>query len=451
MAFRVLSLDGGGVWSVVQALALIRIYGPETTGRQVLREFDLVAATSAGSIVLGGLIEDLPLGAILQIFQDEKLRKGMFRKSRDKLSLLIHHVTGLFPGLGGSGVGPIYSTAEKQAALEKLLGPYAHCPLKRAARGVRRSGSERDVHLLIIAFDYDRERAQFFRSARACGRGWGRGDPSSVTLAQAISASTDPPINYFDKPATIRPDRYWDGAIAGYNNPVLAAVSESIVLKQAPTDIVALSIGTGRVSLAGPPTTKASPFVKQRKPQCLVSDIGKIAVSIVDDPPDAATFMAHVMTGGIDGLPDPLDSRIVRMSPLVRPVLCEDEWVAPAGMKPAAFTTLAGLGIDAIEQDQVDAIVRYAEKWLADEAPNQPIRMDGDTFECELGHERFKDALAAWVRLKALSEAPGPLGSRPGTPSPSRASDNPGQAPDRSDPQERLDERSQPVEPGTAG
>jgi hypothetical protein len=402
MAFRVLSLDGGGVWSVVQALALIEIYGKQATGRQVLQDFDLVAATSAGSIVLGGLIEDLPLAGILQIFDNEDSRKAMFRPSRDALSRLIHTITGWFPGLGGSGVGPIYSTAKKQAALEKLLGSYAKVPLKRAAEGIRRSGSDRDVHLLIIAFDYDRERAQFFRSAPASGRGWGVGDASSVTLAQAINASTDPPINYFDQPAMIRPDRYWDGAIAGYNNPVLAAVSEARVLNQASTDIVALSIGTGRVSLAGPPTSKPSPFVKQRTKQCLVSDIGKIAVSIVDDPPDAATFIAHVMTGGIDRLPYALESRIVRMSPLVRPERREGEWAAPGGMTPAEFATLAGLGIDAIEQDQVDTISRYAQMWIAGAAPNQPIRMNGDTFECELGHEKFGDALAAWRQLESL-------------------------------------------------
>jgi hypothetical protein len=402
MAFRVLSLDGGGVWSVVQALALIKIYGEQATGRQVLKDFDLVAATSAGSIVLGGLVEDLPLAAILQIFDDETLRKAMFRESPDKLSRLVHRVTGWFPGLGGSGVGPIYSTAKKQAALEKMLGPYANVPLRRAAVGIRRSGSDRDVHLLIIAFDYDRERAVFFRSAPASGRSWGVGDESSVTLAQAINASTDPPINYFDKPATIGPDRYWDGAIAGYDNPVLAAVSEARVLNQTPTDIVALSIGTGRVSLAGPPTGKPSPFVKQRKKQCLVSDLGKIAVSIVDDPPDSATFMAHVMTGGIDKLPYDLESRIVRMCPLVRPQWRDGEWAAPGDMTPAEFTMLAGLGIDAIEQDQVNAISRYAQMWIAGAAPNQPIRMNGDNFECELGHETFGDALGAWRQLETL-------------------------------------------------
>jgi uncharacterized protein len=281
-----------------------------------------------------------------------------------------------------------------------------------AAKGIRRSGSERDVHLLIIAFDYDRECAQFFRSAPTCGRAWGVGDASSVTLAQAINASTDPPINYFDKPAKIRSDRYWDGAIAGYNNPVLAGVSEARVLGQAPTDIVALSIGTGRVTLAGPPTSKASPFVKQRKQQCLVSDIGKIAVAIVDDPPDAATFMAHVMTGGIEGLPFQLESHIVRMNPLVRPERRGGEWKAPGGMTAAEFTTLADLGIDAIKQDQVDAIVRYAKMWIAGTAPNQPIRMNGDTFKCELGHETFSGALAAWRQLEGLSLAPGPLRSQ---------------------------------------
>ena len=34
MAFRILSLDGGGVWAVVQVKALIKLYGADTTGHR---------------------------------------------------------------------------------------------------------------------------------------------------------------------------------------------------------------------------------------------------------------------------------------------------------------------------------------------------------------------------------------------------------------------------------
>jgi uncharacterized protein len=406
MAFRVLSLDGGGVWSLMQTSALVQMYGPATTGRRVLEDFDLVAATSAGSIVLGALVEDLPLGLCQQIFADPTTRKKMFPPTKEFFGPLIHAVTGFFLRSAGisSGIGPLYDTSAKQSALEALMPTYGRLPLSRAAAGVRRSGSGRDVHLLITAFDYDRNRARFFRSAPASGQGWGQGDSSEVTLVQAVDASSDPPINYFDQPVSLGEDRFWDGAIGGYNNPVLAATVEAKVLTNASENIIALSIGTGSVALAGPPVDgPAGPYVQRKTDQSLVADIGKIAVAIVDDPPDAATFMAHVMTGGNIGLPAPLQSRIVRMSPLVRPVKTRGGWAAPGKMTDAAFKYLCGLGIDAIADEQVAAIARYANLWLGGEAPNQPIRMNGDSLECELGHEWFEDALAAWGQLCTLA------------------------------------------------
>lgn len=63
MVYRILSLDGGGSW------ALIKLYGAAATGHQVLRDFDLVAATSGGSLVLGGLVENLSLNELLSVFR----------------------------------------------------------------------------------------------------------------------------------------------------------------------------------------------------------------------------------------------------------------------------------------------------------------------------------------------------------------------------------------------
>jgi uncharacterized protein len=214
--------------------------------------------------------------------------------------------------------------------------------------GIRRSGAVRDVHALIVAFDYDRQRARYFRSAAASGAPWGTGDPAKVTLAEAIHASTNAPVNYFDGPATFPEfaDRYWDGAISGCNNPVLAALTEAIVLGQDPGDIVALSIGTASVFLPWPqdmdnPTVFEQPIDDPG----LVTDLKKLAFSILDDPPDVATFHAHVMTKGGVGLGKPsADSRIVRMNPLISPVGTAGAWKAPGGMTAAQFKSLANLG-----------------------------------------------------------------------------------------------------------
>jgi hypothetical protein len=173
-------------------------------------------------------------------------------------------------------------------------------------------------------------------------------------VAEAIHASTNAPVNYFDAPAKIaeRSERYWDGAVAGCNNPVLAAVTEAIGKQQKPMDIVALSIGTGSVVLTLPqPGQPPSPYVTPVIHSWLLPDLCKLATAIIDEPPDIATFLAHVMTGSGIGLNDLADSRIVRMNPLISPVKdATGAWSAPAGMTAGQFDYLAHLDIDAIEE-----------------------------------------------------------------------------------------------------
>lgn len=58
-----------------------------------------------------------------------------------------------------------------------------------------------------------------------------------ATLVEAVHASTNAPIRYYDEPAEVSGRRYWDGALGGYNNPVLAAVVEA--LANGPAEAVA--------------------------------------------------------------------------------------------------------------------------------------------------------------------------------------------------------------------
>ncbi|HEY6347215.1 MAG TPA: hypothetical protein VIY49_37465 [Bryobacteraceae bacterium] len=73
MNYRILSLDGGGTWALIQVKALIALYNGDdkTAAQTVLQDFDLVAANSAGSIVLGGLVENLTLGDLLGLFESQ--------------------------------------------------------------------------------------------------------------------------------------------------------------------------------------------------------------------------------------------------------------------------------------------------------------------------------------------------------------------------------------------
>ncbi len=403
MPYKVLTLDGGGAWALIEVHALIKMFGSATTGHEVLRHFDLVAANSGGSLVLAGLVENLPLDQILQYFKDDQKRGSFFSPTQDFGDAVVERVLKF---------GPRYSAMAKLPAIQRLLPRTGDEPLANAADAIMGPGGK-TVHLLIVGFDYDTNRAVFFRSAPASGPGWGDGEPASVTLAGAVHASTNAPINYFDAPAVLpfSTDRFWDGGVSGCNNPAVVAVVEALVLKQVPTEIHLLSLGTASVLLpladVGAP---ASPFEAAREQSSLLHDLKKIAGAVLDDPPDAATFIAHAMTGGSDGLPAPTISRIVRMSPLIAPVRDPDGGLtAPAGWPAAQFQHLCGIDLDAMQPLDITYIEDYCLAWLDDAAPNQPIRGGGTTFDPwrpEIGYAKFSEALAAWNALKTIGAVP---------------------------------------------
>jgi hypothetical protein len=393
MTYRILSLDGGGAWALVEVRALIDLYGRDKRGNDVLAQFDLVAANSGGSIVLGGLAENLTLGELEGYFSDEAKRRSIFSPTRSPAQKVLYDLTGL---------GPRYDTAAKLPALRALMPQTCDMPLAQAVHGITGPAGE-PVRLLIVGFDYDRNLAVFFRSTPSGGPQWGSGAAAAVTLAQAIHASTNAPVAYFDAPASFpgQPNRYWDGGITGNNNPVLAAVAEAIMIGRRADEIIALSLGTGGVRLPLP-RDPAAPTVYELAPgqPSLAADLQKLATSVLDDPPDAATFLAHLMTAAGAGLPAPLASRIVRMNPLVAPVIAQSGlWVPPQGMTADQFVYLKNLDMDAVLPEQVAAIAGFAELWLADHVRNQPIRIDSKSLHCELGHEAYSDAKRAWLQL----------------------------------------------------
>lgn len=395
MPFRVLTLDGGGSWALIQVQTLINLFGVKTNGHQVLQRFDLVAANSGGSLVLAGLIEDLSLGQILQYFMDEGNRRSIFSPTSMVGDEILRGIL---------GIGPKYSAIAKLPAIERLLPKTGDEPLEGCLKSVNGPGGS-PVHILIVGFDYDRNRAFFFRSAPATSPDWGDGQPAEVSLAGAVHASTNAPVNYFDAPAVLpaAPDRYWDGGITGCNNPAVVALVESVVLGNSPQDVRILSLGTATVSLPlAPFGSTPSPVQAPRQTSSLPNDLKKLATAIVDDPPDAATFIAHAMMGGNSGLQAPVVSRVARMSPLISPVLTDDTWTPPAEWSLAQFQYLCSIDMDAISQIDVTYINDYCSAWLADEAPNQPIRANGNTFDPwkpEIGYAKFSDAKAAWKQL----------------------------------------------------
>ena len=113
--YRILSLDGGGSWAVIQVMALQRIFGQKASGHEVLAHFDLVAANSGGSITLGGLLEDKTLNSLVDDFYlQEAQRRKIFVEA------------GLFDdieatGLRQIGIGAKYLTHKKFDGLRDVL------------------------------------------------------------------------------------------------------------------------------------------------------------------------------------------------------------------------------------------------------------------------------------------------------------------------------------------
>jgi hypothetical protein len=401
--YRILTLDGGGAWALLQAMALGQIYGQDTPGHDILQHFDLVAANSGGSIVLGALIEGHSPSAILNNF---------FLNAQARNSVFVS--TGLLGKLCGyAGIGPKYSTISKLAGLQNKLVGFGDIRLGSLKSSLVERGNTKPPDFIICTFDYDRSRGILFRSNRT-SRAASFTQEVDPTLAEAIHASTNAPINYFDRPASLydplkqETRQFWDGGIAGYNNPVLVAVMEALANNHAREDIIALSLGTGTTFLPFDPhhqfgvLGQAPRFTPRRtEPNAFKDDLSQLATAIVDDPPDIASYFAHIALGG--GLPATVpniavsDGPVVRMNPMIQPVLDQGgNWCCPQGVSD--FDALAQLPMDAIEDPQVQRIVEFGNAWLADNVTNQPIRCNRDTLACEIGQSTFSAALAAWQK-----------------------------------------------------
>src|SRR5689334_9790504 len=109
--YRILSLDGGGSWALIQVMTLIDLYsakrdGTDVTGHQVLKKFDLAAANSGGSLTLAGLIMNWSLSDLLGLFMRQSMREQIF-VATSFIADPIAHLTNLVD------FGPKYDTAAK--------------------------------------------------------------------------------------------------------------------------------------------------------------------------------------------------------------------------------------------------------------------------------------------------------------------------------------------------
>ncbi len=411
--FRILSLDGGGSWALIQVRTLIEIYtrtmgrpAHEIRGHDVLRKFDFVAANSGGTLTLAGLLKNWTLAELLEFFRDETKRRAIFAPA-DIFDRLGDHVARLL----GLGIGPKYSTKKKRAGLGQLLGAEGGVPLTAWPGRVGQNHAGRLPQFLFCALNYDTRRATFMRSDHE-SRAASLAPHPAITLIDAVHASANPPVNLFDLPAVAGAgadaNRFWDGAIAGHNNPVMAAVIETLAnaarYGTSRAEIKALSLGTGTNVLPLPKgpvaPSDAVLYADVDKPK-LFTDVKKLALAIMGDPPDAATFHAHMLLEG--RLPNPGDmtpfpSPVLRMNPLIQPVRPNGAWALPDGYTPARFKQLRDLDMDGITREEVVLIDEFCDRWIEGAIPNQPVRPNGETSTPDIGHATFAPALAEALR-----------------------------------------------------
>jgi uncharacterized protein len=277
--------------------------------------------------------------------------------------------------------GARYSSKVKLGALESFLGKYSRLSLPALVATIRRD-LKVCPHLIISAYDRDRNRAEFFRSdtgsRSASAIGPATPDPEASLdpqFPQILHASTVGLGDDFHPPPRIGNSRFCEGGAAGFCNPVLAAVTEAFANKEDPRDIRVLSIGSGTIQ---PPTPR---------------------ISVLTNPPEVATFIAHVMLG--QDMPHaakhPVSGNVVRMSPVAH-IKPKDTRGAPEGLSESQFQRLAGLEIHAVEQEQIELIQDLGNRWVDGKVWNQPIRPSRD-YTCEIGQPTFAAARDAWHNL----------------------------------------------------
>lgn len=429
MAYKILSLDGGGSWAVIQARVLKDIYG-DIPGHELLKQFDMAIANSGGSLVLACLCNNMLISEIISVFEDESKRKQVFSKLSFWEKLNLRNIASLT-----SVLGPKYSAKRKMEGLHNVLGKYdsliksgkatkpiVDTPMNELPGIIGKPS----LQLIVVGFDYFKQRATFFRSNTSSQTDkFNNGKYYQITLGHAIHSSSNAPVNYFDATAEVnvnllngndsRKAWYWDGAVSGFNNPVLGAVVEAITNNPGTplSDYCVLSLGTGTGGRAIIPDYQDSTdprtssiyqknvnnkLVESSSKSSFLADIKKMSTSILGDPPDSATFIAYSII-------DPSLSNkacVVRINPCIKPVLNPDSLMFEIpdayANDETGFIKVMDLDMDAVANDEVSLITQLCSKFIVGDGPcvpNQLIR--GDESGIHIGFATYREAKAKWL------------------------------------------------------
>lgn len=410
--FKILSLDGGGSWALIQIRVLQKLFGKTVSGHAVLQDFDMAVANSGGSLVLAAMANGYDLESIAQILLNSEKRNSVFSKLDFFEKSLLTKILNFFK------IGPKYSAERKLTSLNNILENISKIDITQVPSFIGKS----ELRIIICTYDYERNRASFFRSDSNSlsetvniEKKWGikpEGKFRSCSLVEAVHAASNAPLNYFDKPAKFKTKSngkleniekyYWDGAVAGNNNPVHVAVIEAVNNGIKPDDIQILSLGTGSVVLpieTDPknPVKAEFPFlVQKRVKQKFKDDMLKMTVSILSDPPDSASYIAYTMLNA--QLEPDKKVKFIRANPIIQPVFNSETqiWESPKGFLKEQLKHIINLDMDATKQEDIELIDLLSEKYLNNEVLNQPIRMGSGKMNCLIGQRNWNEVLQLW-------------------------------------------------------
>jgi patatin-like phospholipase/acyl hydrolase len=220
---RVLSIDGGGIRGIIPALVLAEV--ERRTDRRVHELFDLIAGTSTGGIIALAMTVPGPDGRsrwkasqLAELYRDkggEIFSRSLWQRIRSAEGVLDER----YPATG------------LEAELERHFGD---ARLRDALTPV-----------LVTAYELERRKPFFFRSARAAG------DPTFDYPMRIAARATSAAPTVFEPELAVNDadgQRYAlvDGGVFA-NNPSMCAYAELLVTDLG-TDVLMLSLGTGQLT-----------------------------------------------------------------------------------------------------------------------------------------------------------------------------------------------------------
>lgn len=226
--FKILSLDGGGIRGLIQAIILAHI--EETTQTPIWKMFDLISGTSTGGIIACALV--VPT------------REGEAKHSAGELiSLYREHGKDIFPHTLlktiRSGKG-LFDERYPSDGLKKILSEqYGKTTLADCLTGI-----------IVTAYGLSSREPWLFKSMRA------KEDPAYSFPLTDVALSTSAAPTYFEPHefrwgSTTEYEQESDWLIDGgiyVNNPSICALFEALDAGFSPEDIRMISIGTGHLT-----------------------------------------------------------------------------------------------------------------------------------------------------------------------------------------------------------